>query len=115
MELEIRNADVIPSDVPATPEDLDALEAFARSFDGYAHWGDRCGPLAEAVAAEFRASGTLTGELSDLRACLFYEQQRWRWRDALPDDDARAYLQALLDAIRAGARPATGAGAADEA
>lgn len=101
MELEIRNADLIPSVVPETAADSEGLETFALSFDGYAHWGNRCGPLAEAAAAAFHAERTLPDDLSDLRACLFYEHQRWRWQPDAAGDAGRAYLQALLDAIRA--------------
>lgn len=100
MELEIRNAELTSSAVPDTPSDRRAFEAFALSFDGYAHWGDRCGPLAEAAAAAFHADGTLPDTLVDLRACVFYEQQRWRWQGRPPSDSDRAYMQALLDAIR---------------
>jgi hypothetical protein len=103
MELVIPNAELTPSLVPADLSDPGSFDAFALSFDGYAHWGDRCGPLAEAAAEAFRREGALPPELSDLRACLFYEHQRWRWQGGEPDPDARDYLQALLDAIRAAA------------
>lgn len=100
MELEIRNAELTPSAVPYTPSDTRALEAFALSFDGYAHWGDRCAPLAEAAASAFESDGTLPTSLSDLRACVFHERQRWRWRARPPADSELAYMQALLDAVR---------------
>ena len=100
MELEIPNTDLTPAAIPAGPADAARLETFALSFDGYAHWGDRCGALAQAAAHAFHADGALPAALSDLRACLFYEQQRWRWQPQPPDDASLAYLQALLDAIR---------------
>lgn len=103
MELEIQNAELTPSAIPESPLDPQALETFALSFDGYAHWGDRCASLAEAAATAFHTEGTLPADLSDLRACLFFEQQRWHWHPEPPDDAAQAYLQALLDAIRAAA------------
>ena len=103
MELEIRNADLTPEAVPADPAHPD-MNAFAVSFDGYAHWGDRCAEFAEAAAAAFHDHGAVPASLSDLRACLFYEQQKWRWQDRDPDGPSRAYLQALLDAIRAAVR-----------
>lgn len=103
MEIEIPNAELTPTDIPRRVTDAEAFEAFALSFDGYAHWGDRCGPLAEAAARAFHEEGTLPDSTSDLRACLFYEQQRWRWQDSDPDDASVAYLQAILDAIRTAA------------
>ncbi len=106
MEIEIRNAELTPSVVPASATDGKDVETFALSFDGYAHWGDRCGSLAEAAASAFHAQGALPSDLSDLRACLFYEHQRWHWLPREPEDSDLAYLQALLDAIRA-ATPST--------
>jgi len=103
MELVIRNTELTASVVPTDPSDGEALEAFALSFDGYAHWGDRCGALAASAARTFREDGTLPTDLSDLRACLFYEHQRWRWQGGSPDAPSVAYLRALLDAIRAAA------------
>lgn len=108
MELEIRNTDLTPSAVPDTPADTARLETLALSFDGYAHWGDRCASLAEAAAAAFRANRSLPDDLSDLRACLFYEIQRWRWQPAAAGDAGSEYVQALLDAIRSRI-PASGA------
>lgn len=103
MEMEVQNSELSPLAVPASAADSRALQSFALTFDGYAHWGDRCGPLAEAAATAFRTHGALPSDLSDLRACLFYEQQRWRWENRPPDADALSYMQALLDAIRAAA------------
>lgn len=100
METEIPNAELASRDVPASARDLDAVTAFALSFDGYAHWGERCGERAERAAAAFRDSMTLPSDLSALRACLFYEQGRLRWADGEPDDEWTAWIQALLDAVR---------------
>lgn len=101
--MEIRNTGIDPHTVPSTFVSIAELEPFALSFDGYAHWGDRCGRNAEAAAMEFGENGNLPTKLSDLRACLFYEHQRWRWERREPDPQAVAYLQALLDAIRVAA------------
>lgn len=100
MELTISNADLKAEDVPASADDRAALAAFALTFDGYAHWGERCGERAGAVEARYRQRAELPGALSDLRACVFYEQQRWRWDPGEPAPGALAYMQALLDAIR---------------
>ncbi len=110
MEIEIRNTDLIPSAVPDSPDDRTRFEAFALSFDGYAHWGDRCATLAEAAAAAFHSRGILPTDLSDLRACLFYEHQRLHWQSTAADDAGRAYVRALLDAIQAAASAAPAPG-----
>jgi hypothetical protein len=102
MELEIPNDQLTVADVPDSASDLGALKDFARSFDGYAYWGERCGERAGEAAAAFRASGVLPPDLSALRACLFYEHGRLHWTEDLPDEEWTAWVQALLDAIRAG-------------
>ena len=102
METEIPNAALTPAHVPPSPDPPDGLARFALGFDGYAHWGDRCGERADEAARTFRDEGRLPESLSDLRACLFYEHERWRWMGRAPDDEGRRYLQALLDAIRRG-------------
>jgi hypothetical protein len=103
METEIPNAELASRDVPASARDLDAVTAFALSFDGYAHWGERCSSRAERAAAAFRKSGVLPDNLSALRACLFYEQGRLRWTEGEPDEEWTAWIQALLDAVRTAA------------
>lgn len=102
MDTEIPNAALTPDLVPASPDPPEALARFALGFDGYAHWGDRCGERADEAARAFQESGRLPESLSDLRACLFYEHERWRWLGRAPDRSGRRYLQALLDAVRRG-------------
>jgi hypothetical protein len=99
MDIEIRNIDLTPDAVPEDVAD-EGFEAFALSFDGYAHWGDRCASLAEAAARAFHDHGALPSSVADMRACLFYEQQKWHWKDRPPDGASEAYLRALLDALR---------------
>jgi hypothetical protein len=101
METEIPNTALDAAQVPRSAGDLAAVTAFARSFDGYAHWGERCGSRTDGHAAAFHESGTLPGDLSALRACLFYEQGRMQWSDGDPDGRQLTWIQALLDAIRA--------------
>jgi hypothetical protein len=102
METEIPNARLTAADVPNSAEDLEAVTRFAQSFDGYAYWGERCGERADAAAAAFHESGSVPGDLAELRASLFYEQGRLQWTEELPDPRWTRWVQALLDAIRAG-------------
>lgn len=103
METEIPNAELTVDDIPASARDLPAITSFALSFDGYAYWGEQCGDRAERAVAAFRQTGELPATLSALRACLFYEQGRLRWTRVPPDEEWTTWIQALLDAIRAGA------------
>jgi hypothetical protein len=101
LEIEIHNTELGATDIPASAADLDAVTEFALSFDGYAYWGERCGDRAERAATEFHETGRVPDDLSALRACLFYEQGRLRWTPDVPDERWSAWIQALLDAIRA--------------
>jgi hypothetical protein len=103
METEIPNAELASHDVPASARDLGAVTRFALSFDGYAHWGERCSARSERAVAAFRDTGRVPDDLSALRACLFYEQGRLRWTEGDPDEEWTVWIQALLDAIRAAA------------
>lgn len=103
MDTEIPNAELTAADVPESARDLAAVAAFAVSFDGYAHWGERCGQRADRAAADFHASGQVPGDLSALRSCLFYEQGRLRWTAGDPGEEWIGWIQALLDAIRSAA------------
>jgi hypothetical protein len=105
MEIEINNTDLSPADIPVSALDLQAVSEFALSFDGYAHWGERCGDRANRAAAEFHETGRVPTDVAALRACLFYEQGRLHWSEGTPDDRWTAWIQALLDAIRSAATP----------
>jgi hypothetical protein len=103
METEIPNTDLTAADVPSSVDDLEAVTEFALSFDGYAHWGERCGERANRAADGYHRAGEVPSDLSALRACLFYEQGRLRWSTEEPDERWLAWIQALLDGIRASA------------
>lgn len=103
METEIPNTELAAADVPESARDLDAVTAFALSFDGYAYWGERCSDRAEQAVRTFRETGLVPDDLSAARACLFYEQGRLRWTEGAPNEEWTAWAQALLDAIRAAA------------
>ena len=66
---------------------------FALTFDGYKHCGG-FEPLAELARA--RRSDTL----SDLRACLFFEQRRWRHYGQAPEGEDLRYVRDVLEEIR---------------
>lgn len=104
MEIEIRNTELRAEDVPASAGDLDAVAAFALSFDGYAHWGERCGERSERAATAFHETGRVPSDIDSLRACLFYEQGRLRWTPEAPDERWTEWIQAILDAIRSVAK-----------
>jgi len=81
--------DDVPDDVAKWRE----IAAFALSSDGYLAIGgfDELAELANA-----RTHRTL----SEARACLFFEQRRWRHFGEEPDANAMEYVRSLLGAIR---------------
>lgn len=85
--------DLTLTDIPPVEADLDALIAFAHTFDGYRHWGsfEQCAEIANAQDHE---------SLEKLRTCLFFEARRWRHFGEDPDTDAEQYWRKLVAAIR---------------
>src|ERR1700694_1612985 len=63
--------------VPRTGASWGAVWEFALSYDGYALWQD-VGSHANRVAARWVERGDLPRNLDSLRACLFFEQRRYR-------------------------------------
>ncbi|MBS2034652.1 hypothetical protein JST97_06685 [bacterium] len=57
---------------------LEQIEEFARSFNGYEHWGEQAIPRLEECERRFYQSGELPEQMADLRAALFMS---WRAYD----------------------------------
>ena len=89
----IANAELQLADVPPPDADWNTLTAFALSFNGYQTLGsfEVCAEIANA-----RKSDTLT----NLRACLFFEQRRWRHFGEHPDSEAMSYIRGIVEQIR---------------
>jgi hypothetical protein len=99
---EIANIALRKGMVPGATEGWRRIGSFALTFDGYEFLPDgRCGELADAVRSKFEEASVLpsTLDLSELRACLFFEQRRHRHFGHEPDRDAMIYIAALLAAI----------------
>jgi hypothetical protein len=102
MGREIANFDLRESDVPAPDAGWHTVGRFALSFNGYEWCGSfqECAKVGNRGADLFRESGTLPQSLAELRTCLFFEQRRWRHYGLDPDEPARRYISALVEAIR---------------
>jgi hypothetical protein len=98
---QLGNSDLTPDQVPASDDEF-AIMKFALTFDGYRHHGsfEACADACNAAGRRYFADGRLPATLSELRACLFFEQRRWHHYGDSPDAEARGYMGALLDAIR---------------
>ena len=86
------------------------ISEFALTYDAYAALDgfEPVGDLANHAQEEWQTSRVLPLSLNDLRACLFFEQRRWRHFGRDPSDDSASddwqYIQALVTAIRNMAR-----------
>lgn len=76
------------------------IVAFAGTYDAYElHGRARSSRLANAAVSAYAAREALPDNLDDLRTCLYFEAQRWiLWRQE-PNNEAHAYIWALIDAI----------------
>jgi hypothetical protein len=72
-------------------------------MNGYQVIGDEgVGKLANRVKSDFEQNEKSVGKLTltEARACLFFEQRRFRDAYSEPEGSDRAYINALLDEIR---------------
>jgi hypothetical protein len=97
-----KNEDLVEWLVPEPASDWKTIATFALSFDGYEYLPNgACGALSEKVRQDFLKTGQLPDglNLSDLRACLFFEQRRANHHGHEPDAEAMSVIHALLAAI----------------
>ena len=79
------------------PDKLNAL-----TFDGYRAYGStsRLARLANSALERWRAARALPDALTELRACLFFEQRRWHHFGESFDDETMRYVRALIERMR---------------
>jgi hypothetical protein len=100
----IPNEKLEKADVPDATAPWAEIEMFALTFNGYEAFPDEgCANLANKVMDEFSKNAKILEKLTltELRACLFFEQRRCRHCDEVPDADGMIYIGALLNLIRA--------------
>ena len=61
---------------------------------------DLCSEAASDAFARWRRTGDVPRALEELRACLWYEQRRWRFLGREPDTEGMRYAGALIRAMR---------------
>jgi len=59
-----------------------------------------CRELASDAFARWRRTGEAPYRLDELRACLWFEQRRWRFLGREPDAEGMRYAAALIRAMR---------------
>jgi len=90
----IPNKSLRLEDIPWPVDHRYPLDSFALTFNGY----KECGSFEECARIANDAQPTT---LTELRACLFFEQRRWRHFGVGPDEDAITYMWSLVERIRA--------------
>lgn len=90
---EALTADQVPSRDAAWAD----IERFALTFDGYKAFP---GALLDELVSRHHRARTVPSELTELRACLFFEQRRWRHYMAVPRGDELEFIRSLLEGIR---------------
>jgi hypothetical protein len=99
---QIPNPELALDHIPAPDADYyGVISEFALTFNGYDYYPDTCADIANRAIERHGDCGAVPDSLSELRACLFYEQRRWRHLDEDLDVEAIKYIHALVDAIRA--------------
>ena len=89
----IPNEQLRPEDLPPTEASWDEIGRFALTFSGYKAYGSFA---ACAAVANARQPSSLT----ELRACLFFEQRRYRHMDRVPTGESLRYVRGLVEGIR---------------
>lgn len=97
-EWALLNEDLSLDTVPAPSAPWPDIMMFALTYDGYALW-DEVGAFANRMRDEWGARRILPSELDSLRACLFFEQRRFRHFDQDPVGEDLDYIHALLSGI----------------
>jgi hypothetical protein len=101
---EVPNESVEATAVPPATASWNTIASFALTLDGYQAVGQKeCGQLANKVKSEFPGNAAFLQSLSlrELRVCLFFEQRRFNHFNREPQGAERAYINALLEAIKA--------------
>lgn len=83
-----------------TPHRWAEYSVFAHEFDGYGAYPDNLGELATKAIKDWNEHQILSGDLTLLRSCLFYEARRARFVEGYPNEADMAYLDALVEKVR---------------
>ena len=97
MPEEIHNTDLRIDQIPPINSDYTTIAGFALSFDGYSRIKD-ISIFANKIVEEVKNDKSITEKLTltELRACLFYEQRRYRHYGEEPEGEDRDYIKGLL-------------------
>jgi len=97
---EILNSELTEALIPPANADYRTIAEFALTYNGYERF-ERVAEFANNNTALYNAdkASLKWRTLTELRACLFYQQRRYRHMDEEPENGDLEYIQALLEAI----------------
>ncbi|MCX6304066.1 MAG: hypothetical protein NT040_03770 [Bacteroidetes bacterium] len=97
MSDEIHNTDLRLDQIPPIDSDYSQIADFALTFDGYNKIKD-IALFANKVVAAFQNGHAIVVKLTltELRACLFYEQRRYRHFGEDPEGKDRDYINIIV-------------------
>lgn len=94
---EIHNTDLRLDQIPPIDSDYSTIAGFALTFDGYNRIKD-IAMFANKISTKFHEDHAIVAKLTltELRACLFYEQRRHRHFGEDPEGGDRDYINKLV-------------------
>jgi hypothetical protein len=100
MSDELKNSDLKANQIPDMNSEYFLIAEFALTFNGYEKF-ERVAEFANNNLAAYNLDRESLKKrtLTELRACLFYEQRRYRHMDEEPINGDREYINALLTGI----------------
>jgi hypothetical protein len=72
----ITNVELAVADIPGQTASTERRDEFAQTFDGYATWGGSLARMANGAVERWEKTSELPPTVTELRACLFFEQRR---------------------------------------
>ncbi len=95
----IQTGELRETDLPNSYGEWTDYARFALTFSPRDR--EECRELASDAFAGWRRTGEVPRRLEALRACLWFEQRRWRFLGREPDSEGMRYVGALIRAMRA--------------
>ena len=97
--MEIQTGELRATDLPTSYGGWSDYVRFALTFDPKDR--ELCREVAGDAFARWQRTGDVPRRLEELRACLWFEQRRWRFLGREPDREGMRYAGALIRAMRA--------------
>lgn len=95
---QIQTGELRAQDLPTTYGDWSDYARFAVTYAPRDREG--CAEFAASAFANWRRTSEVPRTLQELRACLWFEQRRWRFMGREPDAEGMQYAAALIRAMR---------------